>query len=183
MAASGGGTLSASAAAWPSPAQRKPRKRFRIDEDVCLLKEVVCADPFSNPAAWEDVLRKRHESGKSRAHNSRHQIASGPPFRLFPTAGHSEPEEVLLPSCCRAYSCHLPPALVLNRGKRTSSRNSAPHQNQHSSSGLPQLSYSGANLQALLLAELSDDGSCDGASYRKRDRQDPEPQHCSLIAT
>lgn len=57
MAASGGGTLSASAAAWPSPAQRKPRKRFRIDEDVCLLKEVVCADPFSNPAAWEDVLR------------------------------------------------------------------------------------------------------------------------------
>ncbi|XP_075741176.1 uncharacterized protein LOC142790032 [Rhipicephalus microplus] len=57
MAASGDGTLSASAAAWPSPAQRKPRKRFRIDGDLCLLKEVVCADPFSNPAAWEDVLR------------------------------------------------------------------------------------------------------------------------------
>ncbi|KAH8038989.1 hypothetical protein HPB51_004667 [Rhipicephalus microplus] len=57
MAASGDGTLSASAAAWPSPAQRKPRKRFRIDEDLCLLKEVVCADPFRNPAAWEDVLR------------------------------------------------------------------------------------------------------------------------------
>ncbi|KAH8026583.1 hypothetical protein HPB51_022044 [Rhipicephalus microplus] len=57
MAASGDGTLSASAAAWPSPAQRKPRKRLRIDGDLCLLKEVVCADPFSNPAAWEDVLR------------------------------------------------------------------------------------------------------------------------------
>nr|XP_037285119.1 uncharacterized protein LOC119178060 [Rhipicephalus microplus] len=57
MAASGDGTFSASAAAWLSPAQRKPRKRFRIDEDLCLLKEVVCTDPFSNPAAWEDVLR------------------------------------------------------------------------------------------------------------------------------
>ncbi|KAH8039007.1 hypothetical protein HPB51_004827 [Rhipicephalus microplus] len=57
MAASGDGTLSASAAAWLSPARRKPRKRFRIDEDLCLLEEVVCADPFSNPAAWEDVLR------------------------------------------------------------------------------------------------------------------------------
>ncbi|KAH6933841.1 hypothetical protein HPB50_018596 [Hyalomma asiaticum] len=57
MAASGDGTLSASAAASPSPAQRKPRKRFRIDEDLCLLKEVACADPFSNLTTWEDVLR------------------------------------------------------------------------------------------------------------------------------
>lgn len=31
-------------------------------------------------------------------------------------------------------------------------------------------------VRALLLAELLDDGSCDGASYRKRDRQDPESQ-------
>ncbi|KAH6942609.1 hypothetical protein HPB50_008434 [Hyalomma asiaticum] len=57
MAAYGDSTLSASAAASLSPAQRKPRKRFRIDEDLCLLKEVACADPFSNPTAWEDVLR------------------------------------------------------------------------------------------------------------------------------
>ncbi|XP_037512182.1 uncharacterized protein LOC119388880 [Rhipicephalus sanguineus] len=57
MAASGDCTLSASAGASPSPAQRKARKRFRIDEDLCLLKEVACADPFSNPTAWEDVLR------------------------------------------------------------------------------------------------------------------------------
>ncbi|KAH7941036.1 hypothetical protein HPB49_009439 [Dermacentor silvarum] len=33
------------------------KKRFRIDEDLCLLKEVVSADPYGNPAAWEDVLR------------------------------------------------------------------------------------------------------------------------------
>ncbi|KAH8035041.1 hypothetical protein HPB51_004282 [Rhipicephalus microplus] len=57
MAASEDGTLSASAAACPSTAQRKPRKQFRINEDLCLLKEVVCADSFSNPTAWEDVLR------------------------------------------------------------------------------------------------------------------------------
>ncbi|KAH7934519.1 hypothetical protein HPB51_029117 [Rhipicephalus microplus] len=57
MAASEDGTLSASAAASLPPTQRKPRKRFRIDEDLCLLKEVVCADPFSNPTDWEDVLR------------------------------------------------------------------------------------------------------------------------------
>ncbi|KAH7978263.1 hypothetical protein HPB49_004938 [Dermacentor silvarum] len=40
-----------------SSAQRTARKRFRIDEDLCLLKEVVSADPYGNPAAWEDVLR------------------------------------------------------------------------------------------------------------------------------
>nr|XP_054924934.1 uncharacterized protein LOC129383930 [Dermacentor andersoni] len=40
-----------------SPAQRKARKRFRIDEDLCLLREITGADPFENPAAWEDVLR------------------------------------------------------------------------------------------------------------------------------
>ncbi|KAL3234133.1 hypothetical protein MRX96_048389 [Rhipicephalus microplus] len=34
-------------------------QNFTFDsyKDLCLLKEVVCADPFSNPAAWEDVLR------------------------------------------------------------------------------------------------------------------------------
>ncbi|KAH7946363.1 hypothetical protein HPB49_023463 [Dermacentor silvarum] len=39
-----------------SSAQRKARKLFRIDEDLCLLKEVVSADPYGNPAAWKDVL-------------------------------------------------------------------------------------------------------------------------------
>ncbi|KAH7944048.1 hypothetical protein HPB52_014927 [Rhipicephalus sanguineus] len=57
IAASGDGTLSASAAASPSPAQRKAQKRFRIDQDVCILKEAACADPFGNPAAWKEVLR------------------------------------------------------------------------------------------------------------------------------
>ncbi|KAH6919668.1 hypothetical protein HPB50_029337 [Hyalomma asiaticum] len=40
-----------------SSALRKPRKRFRIDEDLCLLKEVASADPFASPTAWEEVLR------------------------------------------------------------------------------------------------------------------------------
>lgn len=57
MAASSDDTLSASAAASPSTAQRKPRKHFRIGEDLCLLKEVACVDPFGNPAAWEDMLQ------------------------------------------------------------------------------------------------------------------------------
>ncbi|XP_070392947.1 uncharacterized protein [Dermacentor albipictus] len=40
-----------------SAAQRRPRKRFRIDEDLCLLREVAAADPYQNPAAWEEILR------------------------------------------------------------------------------------------------------------------------------
>lgn len=39
-----------------SAAQRRPRKRFRIDEELCLLREVASADPYQNPAAWEEVL-------------------------------------------------------------------------------------------------------------------------------
>ncbi|KAL3222176.1 hypothetical protein MRX96_028913 [Rhipicephalus microplus] len=37
-----------------------PQKRFRftIETDIYMLREeVVCADPFSNPTDWEDVLR------------------------------------------------------------------------------------------------------------------------------
>ncbi|KAH6934609.1 hypothetical protein HPB50_025695 [Hyalomma asiaticum] len=40
-----------------SSALRKPRERFRIDEDLCLLKEVASADPFASPTAWEEVRR------------------------------------------------------------------------------------------------------------------------------
>ncbi|KAH9382735.1 hypothetical protein HPB48_023291 [Haemaphysalis longicornis] len=39
-----------------SPAAlRKPRKRFCIDEDLCLLREVATVNPFENPDAWGDV--------------------------------------------------------------------------------------------------------------------------------
>ncbi|XP_077508214.1 uncharacterized protein LOC144119496 [Amblyomma americanum] len=36
---------------------RKPRKRFRIDEDLCLVREVVAANPFTNPRVWDEVRR------------------------------------------------------------------------------------------------------------------------------
>lgn len=36
---------------------RKLPKRRRIDEDLCLLKEVASADPLGSPTAWEEVLR------------------------------------------------------------------------------------------------------------------------------
>ncbi|KAH6927945.1 hypothetical protein HPB50_009998 [Hyalomma asiaticum] len=36
---------------------RKPRRHFRIHEDLCLLREVAAANPFENPQMWEEVLR------------------------------------------------------------------------------------------------------------------------------
>ncbi|KAH6937488.1 hypothetical protein HPB50_000755 [Hyalomma asiaticum] len=47
----------ASGSSASSTAQRRPRKRFRIDEDLCLLREVASADPYNNPQAWDDILR------------------------------------------------------------------------------------------------------------------------------
>lgn len=41
-----------------SPAAlRKPQKRFCIDEDLCLLREVATVNPFENPDAWGDVVK------------------------------------------------------------------------------------------------------------------------------
>ncbi|XP_077557782.1 uncharacterized protein LOC144173145 [Haemaphysalis longicornis] len=41
-----------------SPAAlRKPRKRFCMDEDLCLLREVATMNPFENPDAWGVVLK------------------------------------------------------------------------------------------------------------------------------
>ncbi|KAH9370541.1 hypothetical protein HPB48_011444 [Haemaphysalis longicornis] len=35
---------------------RKPRKRFCINEDLCLLREVATANPFENSDAWGELL-------------------------------------------------------------------------------------------------------------------------------
>ncbi|XP_077565078.1 uncharacterized protein LOC144180644 [Haemaphysalis longicornis] len=40
----------------PETAATKRRKRFRVDEDIALLKEVLVANPFEQPQRWDEVL-------------------------------------------------------------------------------------------------------------------------------
>ncbi|KAH8027955.1 hypothetical protein HPB51_011559 [Rhipicephalus microplus] len=138
---------------------KKPRRCFSAHEDLCLLREVAAAKPFG-----DDI-----KSGTEEQYSEKEEILQD--LWDFCESVKYEPRIAPRGATCAARRRRLgaePPvntdelpgvtlsddgtgdgalALVLNRGKRTSSRNSAPHQNQHSSSGLPQLSYSGANLQ------------------------------------
>ncbi|KAK8770909.1 hypothetical protein V5799_025847 [Amblyomma americanum] len=44
-------------AASSEPSRQRARKRFKIDEDLLLLREVVAQNPFERPETWNAVLQ------------------------------------------------------------------------------------------------------------------------------